>query len=171
MTEAITIQTEPHGIQIPKGQLRPALRAAIDLIVKEGFSQVDAAKTAGMRQHSLSIALKKPHVRAYVEGVKRAHLGSATFKAWHTVLDLMANAASEDVRHKAARTVLDAAGELGNDGNGDGKAQAQLIQIVTQAVNIGQHPLSERLPGVVEAPAYRVIEHDRQPPDESDGSE
>lgn len=154
-----------------KQQIRPRLRHAIDLIVKKGLNQSEAAKTSGMQPHSLSLALSRPHVKAYVEGVKRAHLSGATFKAWHSILDLVENAASEDVRHKAARTVLEHAGELGAGLNDKDQAPRQLIQIITDRVQIGQHPLSERLPGVTEAPPMLDITPSRQTHDESDGSE
>lgn len=149
-----------------KLQIRPRLRHAIDLIVKKGLNQSEAAKTAGMQPHSLSLALARPHVKSYLDSVKRAHLEGATLVAWHTVVDLARNANSEDVRHKAARTILERAGELGGDSDDGRKIQQQLIQIVTQSVNIGQQPPTEQLPAIVEAPPYRVIEHD---PSDSEG--
>lgn len=166
------IQIEPETPRAGrKLQIRPRLRHAIELIVKKGLNQSEAAKHVGMQPHSISLALARPHVKAYVEGVKRAHLEGATFVAWHSIVDLAQNAASEDVRHKASRTILEHAGELGAGLDTGDKSPRQLIQILTQTVQMGSHPLSERLPGVVEAPAHRVIEHDRQTHDESDGSE
>ncbi len=167
--------TEPMvdraGNVIRKGRISPALRSAIQLIVSDGLTVAEAAGRTGYTTHSLTQALKKPHVRACRDGVKRAWIESRTEKAWLTVADLADNAASEDVRLKAAKTFLDAAGELTPDGGDKAGTARQLIQIVTQSVNLGQHPPSERLPGVIEAPAYRVIPHDRQTPDESDGLE
>jgi hypothetical protein len=163
--------TPPDAPKERRGQVRPALRAAINLIVNDGLSLVDAAQRTGMKANSLSVALKKPHVKAWVEGVRRARMSSATFKAWHTVIDLMENAASEDVRHKAARSVLEHAGELGAGLNEKDQAPRQLIQIITDRVQIGQHPLSERLPGVTEAPPMLDITPSRPTRDESDGSE
>jgi hypothetical protein len=139
------------------------------LIVQEGLTIPEAAKRTGYRYESLLLALRKPHVRAAKDSVKRAWMESRTEKAWLTVADLADNAASEDVRLKAAKTFLDAAGELTPDGGDKAGTARQLIQIVTQSVNMGGQPPSERLPGVIEAPAYRVIPHDRQTPDESDG--
>ena len=166
-----TPMTDKYGRPIAKGRIRPALLTAIRLIVEEGLTQADAAKRVGYKQESLSSALRKPHVQVVVAGVKRAWLDSRTSRAWVNVAQLADGAVSEDVKLKANRIFLEAAGELGGDDRDASKRAQTLIQIVTDKVNIGQHPLSERLPGVVEAPAYRVIEHDRQTPDESDGSE
>ena len=159
------------GNVIRRGRVSPALRSAITLIVTDGLTVRQAAERSGYKYESLLIAMRKPHVRAFRDGVKRAWMESRTEKAWLTVADLADNAASEDVRLKAAKTFLDAAGELTPDGGDKAGTARQLIQIVTNSVNLGQHPPSERLPGVIEAPAYRVIPHDRQTPDESDGSE
>jgi hypothetical protein len=40
-------------------------KAAIDLMVWEGLKRADAAKAAGLVEHSLYVALTKPHVKAY----------------------------------------------------------------------------------------------------------
>ncbi len=159
------------GNVIRKGRVSPALRTAITLIVQEGLTIPEAAQRTGYRYESLLLALRKPHVRAVKDGVKRAWMESQVEKAWLTVADLAGNSLSDDVRLKAAKTFLDAAGELTPDGGDKAGTARQLIQIVTQSVNLGQHPPSERLPGVIEAPAYRVIPSDHQTPDESDGLE
>ena len=112
-----------------KGRIRPALATAIRLIVEDGLSQVDAAAAAGMSQVSLSIALKKPHVKALRAAVKRAWLDNQTGKAWLTVARLADSAASEDVRLKAARLFLEAAGELDRQGDRD-TGPRSLVQIV-----------------------------------------
>ncbi len=157
MTGKSIALVDKGGDEVRKGRIRPALLTAIRLIVEEGLTQADAAKRVGMKGPSLTIALKKPHVRAALAGVKRAWLDSQTSKAWLTVADLAANAASEDVRLKASRTFLDAAGELTPDAKGHA-GPSQLIQIITRAVDIGGQPLDQRLPGVIEAPSYKVVD-------------
>jgi len=116
-------------IKVPKGRIRPALATAIRLIVEDGYTQADAAKSVGMNAVSLSIALKKPHVVALRAAVKRAWLGSETDKAWVTVAHLASTASSEDVRLKAAKVFLEAAGELGG-GDARISVPASLVQIV-----------------------------------------
>lgn len=130
-------------------QIRPQLAAAIEAIVHSGLTQREAAELVGYAPESLSIAMKKPHVRAFMADVKRAWLESATSQAWNTVSTLMQKGKSEDVRLKAARTVLEAAGELGGPDN-KGSDQAQtFIRIVLS--NPGQ-PAVVPDSGVIEAP-------------------
>lgn len=137
------------GNRVSKGRIRPALHTAIRLIVEDGLSQAEAAKRVGMKGPSLTVALHKPHVRAAMADVKRAWLESQTSKAWLQVAKLAENAVSEDVRLKASRTFLDAAGELTPADQG-GAGPRQLIQIITKSVQMGAQPLHQRLPGVVE---------------------
>lgn len=131
--------------------IRAKLREALKIIAIEGASQREAAERAGMSEHGVQRALAKPHVRAYLDGVKRAWKEGRTSKAWANVADLADNAASEDVRLKANRTFLESMGELSPNGNGSDQAPRQLIQIITDRVDISRPPL-ERWPGVTEAP-------------------
>ena len=111
------------------GRVRAPLAAAVTAIVTRGLSIADAAQEVGMARESLSRALRKPHVQALRAGVKRAWLTSKTDLAWVQVAKLAADAQSEDVRLKAAKTILDAAGELKREG-GDDRSPKSLVQIV-----------------------------------------
>lgn len=142
-----TVPNIPHV----KG-VRPALLEAIrQLAANPKMTQKEAARLGGLTEHGLQRALQRPQVRELLECVRRARRDGKTAEAWEVVYDLMDGAASEDVRHKAARTVLAAAGELEAE-NGKQQVIGQLIQIVTQNVNLGDEPPYERLPGVVERP-------------------
>ena len=110
-----TPQVDKYGRPIAKGRIRPALLTAIRLIVEEGMTQADAARAVGYKAESLTSALRKPHVKAVVAGVKRAWLDSRTSRAWVNVARLADDAVSEDVKLKANRIFLEAAGELGGD--------------------------------------------------------
>jgi len=156
------------GETIRKGRISPALRTALQLIVSDGLTVKDAAMRTGYTPHSLTQALKKPHVKAEKERVRRAWMESQREKAWVTVAGLAAEAQSEDVQLKAARTILDHFGDLKPDVGGGSTGQRQLIQIVTNTLNMGGHPLSERLPGVVERPPLLDITPTRQTREESD---
>lgn len=141
---------DPRAI---KGRIRPALITAIRLIVEKGYTQRDAAQAVGMNEVSLSLALHKPHVIEARSAVKRAWLGSATDKAWLTVVTLAETAASEDVRLKAAKTLLDASGELGASKTPDGPRT--LVQIVVNHAPATPQPIGHRLPGVIELQAVQ----------------
>lgn len=144
-------------------QIRPLLQQAIRSIVTEGLSVPDAAKRAGMAVHSLQVALRKPHVRAFMTHVKDAWMDSRTSKAWLNIADLADGACSEDVRLKANRTFLEAAGELGFKGKDAESAARTLVQIVVNSTPQQQQPTVDRLPGVIEAQPFQVITH--QPSD------
>lgn len=143
-----------------RSTIRPALADAVRLMVMQGYTITEAAEAVKMKRRSLVIALRKPHVAAHVADVKRAWMDNRTSKAWVNVAELADRAASEDVRLKANRVFLEAAGELGGKGAGDGKLAGALVQIVlNQAQNTGQPP-SQQMPGIIEAPAYQVLTPD-----------
>lgn len=89
------------------GRISAKLRRAIDIIALEGQTQVKAAQRAGMHETSLSIALKKPHVRAYLDERKALAAmeadslrGIARTLAIQTGIDLMQTSPSHAVRAK-----------------------------------------------------------------------
>lgn len=155
MSDAELVNREGEAIR--KGRISPALRTAITLIVSEGLTIADAALRTGYKAHSLTQALKKPHVRAYRASVKRAWLSSQTEQSWRTAADLVVNAASEDVRLKAARIFIDA--DLDAMRTTPGHA-GQLVQIVTQNVNMGAQLPHGQLSGVIEALPYQPFGHE-----------
>jgi hypothetical protein len=138
-------------------QIRPRLQEACTLIVSEGLSIADAARRAGMTPHSLQVALKKPHVRTFLTSVKHAWLESRTSKAWLNVAQLADSACSEDVRLKANRVFLEAAGELGAKGADPNATARTLVQIVVNAAQGMGHLPASQMPGVIEAPAYQPL--------------
>jgi hypothetical protein len=96
----------------------------------------------------------KPHVRAAKDAVKRAFLASETDKAWLTVVGLAQAAGSEDVKLKAAKVLLDAAGELEPK---SAERSAQRPTVIINMVHPAGHPIPHQLPGVIEAqPIQRV---------------
>lgn len=154
------IDPETGAAERRRGQIRPALQAAIEAIVECGLTQREAADLVGMQAVSLNMALQKPHVKAFMADVKRAWMESATSQAWQTVSELMRKGKSEDVRLKAARTVLEAAGELGGDKGGGSDQARTLINIVLSTP--GQvAPVPSN--GVIEAPFRDVTPRQGMP--------
>lgn len=142
------------GTPIRKGRVSPALRTAVTLIVTDALSIADAAKRTGYKVTSLEIALRKPHVKAFKSDVMRAWRDSKTEKAWHTVVDLASGAASEDVKLKAARFLIEQ-DEAAKSAMPD--QARQLVQIINHGtVNTGQLP-SQQLSGVIEAQPYQPL--------------
>jgi hypothetical protein len=111
-----------------------------------------------MQRESLSRALAKPHVQALRAGVKRAWLDNETGKAWLQVAKLADGAASEDVRLKAAKTILEAAGELEPRDTED-RVRNPMVQIILASPQGESAP--QQLPGVIEARFQHVRSESR----------
>lgn len=97
--------------------MRAELREAVRLIVQKGYQIGKAAEAAGLHPVSLSRALARPPIRAYLEEQKALYCldadqlkGRAKAMAINAGIDLMHNAQSEAVR---ARMVELFAGEGG----------------------------------------------------------
>jgi hypothetical protein len=134
------------GRELRKGRISPALRTAVTLIVTEGITQREAAKRVGYQEHSLQVALKKPHVRALMADVKRAWLDNESSRSWRKITQLRDDAASEKVQLEASRTVLQASGELSPAQTEDGHSRGPLIQFVRNELHL--HAVAEQAPGV-----------------------
>jgi hypothetical protein len=161
---AIITDSEEHALNVltngRKTTIRPRLRDAVHILVTEGLSIADSARRAGMTPHSLQVALKKPHVADHVSHVKRAWLENRTSKAWLNVAQLADSACSEDVRLKANRVFLEAAGELGAKGADPNAAARTLVQIVVNAAQGMGHLPASQMPGVIESPPYQPLQPD-----------
>lgn len=154
MTDTDGALVDRAGQPVHRGRISPALRTAIKLIVEEGLPVADAAIRTAYKVESLHKALCKPHVRAFRSSVKRAWLASKTERAYVTVANLAEGACSEDVRLKAARVLIDMDQAALNTMPAEAR---QLVQIVTQSVNIAGHLPASQMSGVIESPPFRVL--------------
>ncbi|HWW12417.1 MAG TPA: hypothetical protein VN018_07865 [Brevundimonas sp.] len=152
-------------------QIRPRLRVALDALVGKGLTIGEAAQEAGLSYEGLRLALHKPHVQAFMTGLKRERLGLESLRSFQKVVDLRDNAVSEKVSLDASKAILTAAGDLEPERHSSPSSGA-VLQII---VNTG-HALTASPPanGVVELPAFNpatwgpVIEHAPQPDDRDD---
>lgn len=92
-------------LRTPPARISPKVRHAVDLMVREGRKQTDAAAEAGMSRQGLHKALKRVAVRDLVDSVRLRFIEEAEGKrAWtrarsiEVALDLMLNAKSEAIR-------------------------------------------------------------------------
>jgi hypothetical protein len=113
MTSQTPISAADWPLKAP--HMRPALRHAVSLIVDEGRSQREAAARSGLNEKSLSRALQRPAIAAYVEQQKALAVmdadklkASARRMAIRVGIQLLHDAKSEQVR---ARMVEFFAGE------------------------------------------------------------
>ena len=82
------------------------VKAAIDAIVERGLTRSEAAKLAGITDHALYCALRKPHVLAYRrEQLKVLREGEA-IRSIARIADLADGAASESVKFDANKYLL-----------------------------------------------------------------
>lgn len=148
------VPTTSDNIKRRKGQVRPKVREALSLIVTTGASITSAAESVAMTREALSRALKRPAVIEAKASLARAFRESQTERAILTIADLAANAASEDTRHKAARTWLEMVGELGPNRRDDTPRAPQLVQIINHGGPIDLGGGARQHSGVIEAPPY-----------------
>lgn len=93
--------------------LHPKTKAAIGYILSgQARTQREAARLAGMRESHLSRALHKPHVQAYAVEAARFHLRGFPAVAAAARLASLVDAKSEEVAHKVASRLTEAAGIL-----------------------------------------------------------
>jgi len=144
---------DKSGLSIRKGRISPALRTAIILIVEQGLTLKDAAARTGYKPESLAKAMCKPHVRAFRASVKDAWWKSKTDRAYVDLAELATSAMSEDVRLKAIKEVIAIDREVQR---AMPEQARQLVQIVTQSVQIAADPLTQRAGGVIEAKPFQL---------------
>ena len=119
-----------------------------------------------MAYESLRVALHKPHVQAFMTGLKRERLGLESLRSFQKVVDLRDNAVSEKVALDASKAILTAAGDLEPERHLSPSSGAVLQIIVNTGHAPGAPPPAS---GVWELPPYspggdrRVIEHAPQP--------
>ncbi len=151
-----TEMVQKDGEPVVRGRIRPALDAAIRLLEEEGYTIADAAQAVGYKTHSLTQALRKPHVRAHRAHVKRAWREGETAAAWITMTKLARKAMSEDVQFKSAKFLI----EQDEASRTRMPEQArQAVQIIAQHLHFNEQPLPQRTPGVFEALPMQAIEH------------
>ena len=86
------------------------LKHAIKLVVVNGLTQRAAAQKAGIREETLSRALKRPHVMRYRDELIISQIKELAGEGLGKLGDLIRNARSEKVRLEAIKDVLDRAG-------------------------------------------------------------
>jgi hypothetical protein len=130
------------------------LKRAIDFMVWEGLTRDEAAEKAGLRSHSLYVALRKPHVKSFYLAECEVLRVSGRAKRLHRLEQL----AMQDENKNAAVAAIKVADaipdELQMRAVGAGFTPGVTIRIVNQ---IGAAPAAPALP----APQPRIV--DAQP--------
>lgn len=110
-TRALAHRAQSAAASLRKGKA-PALkvtgrlRTAIQAMVFDGLNRTQAAEAAGLQDHSVREALKRPHVLAYLNEQMEVLRTGARPQALNRIIHLTTNAESERVQLDAA-TYLD----------------------------------------------------------------
>lgn len=139
---AIAVSANPQSIDKPKAKYERKLtvtgknRVAIEAMVWIGLNRAEAAAKAGLTDHSLYVAMTKPHVKAFYLAQCEMLRLSGKARRIHRLNDMV-----EQNDNKAA--VINAAVALENMGsdnplsaNGNQRAPGVVIQIINSVVPI-----------------------------------
>lgn len=89
-----------------KCRISPKLRTAITAMICEGLTRLEAAELAGITEHTLYCALRKPHVIRFKNDVLRALRESLAERSLVRVETLADAAKSENVKLEANKTLM-----------------------------------------------------------------
>lgn len=96
-TEAVTVQPQPNALPRTE-RISRKVKRAIDMMVMDGLHRADAAKKAGIAEHSLYVAMRKPSVLAYRNTLLGVLRTSAAARTIAKAEQLMDKAESEHVQ-------------------------------------------------------------------------
>jgi hypothetical protein len=125
------------------GKVTGKLKVAIETMVWSGACRADAAKIAGLTDHSLRTALKKPHVKqAYLAELEVLRL-SARARAFHRLIELSEQNDNRGAAVAAVRTMVLEGQDEAQRGFGVTQSPGLTIQIVTDADAVKVAPTIE----------------------------
>jgi hypothetical protein len=138
---------------------------AIDLMVVQGLRRKDAAEAAGMTDHGLREALKKPHVRHFRNERERAYLDRVGWEGVRTAEQLMRNGKSEHVRLDAAKYLAAFNEELrkarGDQGGGGANFS---VTLALQGIQTQQLPKGWKPPQGASVPEHLIQDQQSNAP-------
>ena len=128
------------------GKVTGKLKLAIEAMVWFGACRADAAKIAGLTDHSLRTALKKPHVKqAYLAELEVLRL-SARARAFHRLVELSEQNENRGAAVAAVRTMVLEGQDEAQRGFGVTQSPGLTIQIVSAADAVKVAPTIEHDP-------------------------
>ena len=81
------------------------LKTAIDIMIWQGLPRRDAAASAGLKDHSLQVALRKPHVLAYFNAEMTSLRTSLRPRTIHRLDGIADNSRNDQAKVAALRTL------------------------------------------------------------------
>jgi hypothetical protein len=138
---------------------------AIDLMVVQGLRRKEAAEAAGMTDHGLREALKKPHVRSFRNERERAYLDRVGWEGVRTAEKLMRDGKSEHVRLDAAKYLAAFNEELrkarGDQGGGGANVN---VTLALQGIQAQQLPQGWKPPKGAAVPEHLIQDQQSNSP-------
>lgn len=98
MFATVTVQPDNPAAKPRQVRISAKVKAAIEAMVHGGLKRCDAAKHAGLTDHSLYVAMTLPHVRAYRADQLQVIRESASARTIAKAEQLMDSATSEHVQ-------------------------------------------------------------------------
>jgi len=153
MTDTAIATTEPTRQAIAtQGRSAPLkvtgkLRDAIEQMVWYGLTRSEAAAKAGLTEHALYVAFRKPHVKAHYLGELEVLRTSERARNIHTLVEVRDQTKNQMARVNAV-AALEQSAETQGRSTGSVSLPGLTIQIITQSSS---------------EPVTRTIEHDEVP--------
>jgi hypothetical protein len=167
MTEKLPAELSPQKIaaqdrSAPR-RITGRLKAALDRMVWRGDKRADAAIAAGMVDHSLRVALKKPHVLAYYRGELATLRESERARSVHALVDVRDASDNAMARVAAAKELEKVTVEAATRPNGNATSPGIVIRILTAAPPLPTNPVIEV--------GIKTIEHEPSPDADTEGTD
>ena len=157
MTNEVTPTRQAVAAKDRSGKLTVTgkLKQAIDLMLYKGSCRADAAKAAGMTDHGLREAFKKPHVKAYYNAgldVLRTSERARNISALADVRDTSDNAMARVSAAKALEQLAEIEGAPGRGGSAPTMPGLQIVIVQAsqpaqpKIVDVTPNKLTDGLP-------------------------
>lgn len=115
------------------GRVTGKLKRALDAMIYEGKSRKEAAEAAGMVDHGLYAAFRKPHVKAYYAAGLEVLRSSERARNIHALIEVRDQTGNQMARVQAVKALEQLADEAQRT-NGSGAPMAPGLTVV---VNVG----------------------------------
>jgi hypothetical protein len=123
-----------------KGQVTGRLRTALLAMIWEGACRAVAAEAAGMTDHSLRAALKKPHVRQFYLSELDVLKTSERARNVLALVDVRDNSSNSMSRVQAARSLEQMSEEAETRPRGQHQVVPGLVVVIASATNVIPKP-------------------------------
>lgn len=110
MSDIVTIEQPARRQLAPQPaskplKVTPKVRAAIEAMVWQGLKRAEAAQSAGLKEHSLYVALRSPHVKQHYLSELEVLRTSERARNFHTLCDVRDQTGNQMARVNAVKAM------------------------------------------------------------------